>query len=340
MEPNPFLESWFVLPSLRELDPEERVRLLRFECGGRLAGLMPLVREKRYYGKRIAHLAGWTHPNSFVGAPLIAPGHERKFWRHLFDWADQNAGTALFLHLSDIPLDGAIHEALETVLAEQGRPGGMVHSSERAMLQSKSTPEDYFTASLSSKERRELKRKLARLSEMGDLRFVHAHGDDGLDEWTDRFLELENAGWKGKAGSSLTAFECNEHLFRHAVAGAARRGKLERLSLTLDGRPIAMLSSFISLPGGFGFKCAFDETYRRYSPGMLLQCEHLMVLEHRQIAWFDSCADRANATVDRLWRERRRMGRFSVGIGGGLRKAMFRRLLAAEVQRADMPEAL
>ncbi|MEO6718211.1 MAG: cellulose biosynthesis protein CelD, partial [Novosphingobium sp.] len=105
-EPNPFHESWYLLPALRALDPAESVRFLLFELGDVLVGMMPVAREQRYYGRRIAHLAGWTHPNCFLGTPLVAPGFERAFWHSLLEWADRTAGNALFLHLSGLPLDG------------------------------------------------------------------------------------------------------------------------------------------------------------------------------------------------------------------------------------------
>ena len=45
-EPNPFLESWYLLPALQALDPAGKVRILRFEIGGDLAGLLPVLDRK------------------------------------------------------------------------------------------------------------------------------------------------------------------------------------------------------------------------------------------------------------------------------------------------------
>ncbi|HWU02600.1 MAG TPA: cellulose biosynthesis protein CelD, partial [Novosphingobium sp.] len=115
-QPNPFFESWYLLPALSALDPNGRLRILRVEADGALIGLMPLWRDLRYYGRPVPHLAGWTHPNAFLGAPLVARDAEAAFWQALLDWADRSAGLALFLHLSDIPLEGALYAALAGVL--------------------------------------------------------------------------------------------------------------------------------------------------------------------------------------------------------------------------------
>ncbi len=235
-EPNPFHESWYLLPALRALDPAETVKMLVFEVEGRLCGMLPLRREARYYGKRIAHLANWTHPNCFLGAPLVAPTMERAFWKALLEWADHAGGKGMFLHLSGIPLDGGLHAALAEVLDEQQRGHGLVHREERAMLASDQSPEDYFAASLSGKKRKELRRQLTRLGESGKVAFKREYGADGLDGWLDAFLTLEQAGWKGAAGSALASREDTQALFCGSLAGAAAHGVLERLALTLDGQ--------------------------------------------------------------------------------------------------------
>lgn len=333
IEPNPFLESWYLLPALRALDPEETLQVFLLEFGDDLVGLMPLAAEKRYYRRPIPHLAGWTHPNAFLGTPLIAQGHEQAFWRELLAWADRNAGNALFLHLTDLALEGPVFKALTGIIAKQKRMGAIVHREERAMLRSDEAPEAYFAASMSGKKRKELRRQQNRLAEHGALSFERERDDFGLGEWTEAFLQLEAAGWKGKAGSALGLADETTKLFRAALAGAAERGRLERLTLTLDGKPIAMLATFLCAPGAFSFKTAFDEAYAKFSPGVLLQCENLMILDRPDIAWSDSCAAADHPMIDHIWRERRTVGRVSLAIGGRLRRKVFGALARAELRR-------
>jgi CelD/BcsL family acetyltransferase involved in cellulose biosynthesis len=335
-DPNPFHESWYLLPSLRMLDAGETVQALLYEVGGELCGIMPIGRQKRYYGWRIPHLAGWTHPNSFLGVPLIANGHEEAFWRAVLDWADKLPGAGLFLHLAGVPLSGPAYAALIRIIREQRRPHGLVHLEERALLSSHQSPEAYFSASLSGKKRKELRRQLTRLSEQGEVAFARQQDEQGVGEWIDRFLDLEAAGWKGKAGSALASDPATEALFRQSLTEAATLGRLERLSLTLDGRPIAMLANFITPPGAYSYKTTFDEAYSRYSPGVLLQCENLMLLDRDNIDWTDSCAAEGHPMIDHIWRERRTIGRLSIGIGGKWKQAAFRKLLKAELARTPI----
>ena len=332
-EPNPFLESWYLLPALGALDPKAKAKILLFEVDGDLAGLMPLASGRRYYTWPIPNLSAWTHPNAFLGAPLVAAGLEQTFWRELLSWADNNAGIALFLHLADLPLEGPLHCALTEVLAEQARLAGVVHCEERAMLASDETPEAYFAASLSGKKRKELRRQFARLSELGEVAVERRHDAQGLQPWIEDFLALEAAGWKGKAGSAVACRDDTATLFRQVLTGAVAQGRLERLSLTLDGRPIAMLATFLCPPGAYSYKTTFDENFARFSPGVLLQRENLDILARDDVAWSDSCASADHPMIDHIWRERRAIGRLSIAIGGSPRRALFARLLGAELSR-------
>lgn len=331
-EPNPFHESWYLLPALRGLDPQGAVKLLRVEAAGDLAGLLPLHRQRGYYGRPVPQLGNWIHGNCFLGAPLVATGLERPFWRTVLDWADRNAGAGLFLHLAALPLDGPVYAALREVLAEQGRPGALVHREERALLASAQSPQDYFEESLSGKKRKELRRQSARLAELGPVDFVRQRDATGLDRWIEDFLALEHSGWKGTAGSALASHQATANLFREALHGAAARGKLERLTLTLNGEPIAMLVNFLTAPGAYSFKTAFDERYARYSPGVLVQRENLDLLADPEVQWCDSCAAADHPMIDHIWRERRAVGHVSVALGGKIRRGLFAAWLKLELR--------
>ncbi|WP_245653736.1 GNAT family N-acetyltransferase [Novosphingobium rosa] len=328
-EPNPFLESWYLLPSLRALQPP-RVKVWCLERNGSLIGLLPMESARSYYGRPIPHLAGWTHPNSFLGAPLVARGAEEAFWTAMLDHADRHAGLGLFLHLADLPLNGALADALRAVVAD--RPYGLVWREERAMLSSALSPEAYLEASMSGKKRKELRRQHARLSETGALTVERHRDATDLSIWIEQFLTLEAAGWKGKAGSALACRPDTATLFREAMTGAVQAGRLERLALVLDGRPIAMLANLLTPPMGFSYKTAFDEGLSRFSPGVLLQRENLALLDDKAIEACDSCASADHPMIDHIWRERRAVGRVSIGIGGALRRRLFREIVKRERQ--------
>jgi CelD/BcsL family acetyltransferase involved in cellulose biosynthesis len=331
-EPNPFHDSWYLLPALRGFDPAGKVSLLCLEADGQLAGLLPLRREASYYGHPLPHWRGWQHANAFLGTPLVARGFETLFWQELLAWCDANAGRGLFLHLAQMPAEGPLADALRRVVADRRRPMATVMREERALLRSSLSPEAYLEQAMSAKKRKELRRQHKRLAEAGDLTIERLANGEEVSAWAQEFLALERRGWKGAAGSALACDPRTETLFLEALAGAARRGKLERLAVRLDGKPLAMLASFLTSPGAFSFKTAFDEDFARFSPGVLLQCENLALLARPGLHWTDSCAAADHPMIDHLWRERREIVRLSIGIGGALRQGAFKLIAARETR--------
>lgn len=331
-EPNPFFEPWFLIPSLEQWGAAEGVLVKAWFHEGRLAGLLPVVRSAEYYSHIITHAKGWLHPNTLCGVPLIAAGHEQAFWTDLLAHFDRRAHRALFWHLPLIPADGPVNAALEQVLAARRLAHYTVAEENRAFLTGDSTAVAYLETAMSAKKRKELRRQHNRLAEEGTLTFERLEGAEGLAKWTAEFLALEAAGWKGKGGSALASATGTAALFTKSLAGAGAAGRLERLALRLDGRAIAMLVNFITPPGAYSFKTAFDESYARFSPGMLLQLENLALLERADVAWADSCAVEGHPMIERLWRGQRRMISRNIAIGGPARRALFRLLMAYETR--------
>ncbi len=329
-QPNPFAERWFLEPSLTAHDPHGSVILFGHSSGDKLRGLMPIGRTNSYYGYPVPHMQGWLHDNAFCGLPLVEQGHEEQFWHSLLEWVEHASRTALFLHLSHIPDDGPVTAALRTVLSERGAPAAIVQREERAMLASEQHSDAYFEAAMSGKKRKELRRQFNRLSECGEVRCARSQTAEGLAEWIEDFLKLEAAGWKGREGSALASNPDTARLFRMTLEGAARAGKLERLTLSLSNKPIAMLVNFLTPPGAFSFKTTFDEDYSRFSPGVLLQRENLALLDNPAIEWTDSCAAADHPMIERIWRQKRTMLRINIGLGGPLRRAAFRQMVKRE----------
>ncbi|MEL7728795.1 GNAT family N-acetyltransferase [Citromicrobium bathyomarinum] len=333
-EPNPFFERWFLQPSLTELDRAGRVRVAQLRVDGQLVGLMPLTFRVNYYNRPVPHLSTWLHDNAFCGVPLIVPGFEAMFWSMLLRWIDAKSRFAAFLHLPGLPMECAPTAALVEVIGEDARPAAVVACEARALLASDLSAEDYYTAALPNKKRKELRRQARRLAELGEVSVERVHTPEAIARFADDFLTLEAASWKGRAGSALASKAKHARFFRQSLAGAAQVGRAEGLSLQLDGKPVAMLVTLLTPPGSFSFKTAFDENYARCSPGVLLQKENLDLLEREDIAWCDSCAAPDHPMIDHFWRDQRSFVSHNLAIGSGARRALGAKLIAYETRHS------
>lgn len=330
-EPNCFAERWFLRPSLAMLAEPGEVKLaVVTSTSGLLVGLIPLTIETDYGRIPIRYVQNWTHHHSFLDAPLVRRGMEGRFWQTLLEALDDTDWATGLLHFRGLPAGGRIVRGLEQASAALDRPCDIVHRTRRAVLRSDKTPDDYWTSIVRKKKRKEINRLANRLSELGEVSYATLGAEDDVAPWIDAFLDLESEGWKGTAGSALSCEPKLAKFFETVATGAHAAGKLDFHRIGLDGKPIAMLVNFLTAPGGFSYKIAFDESYARYSPGILIERYNLRILERRDIEWLDSCAQPGHSMIDSLWAERRDIVRVSVPLGGRGQRAVFRACRSAE----------
>lgn len=318
-EPNAFAERWFMNASVMHLSAPVDACMLVVRAEGQLIGLMPLCIAATYGRLKVRHVENWMHYNSFFGAPLVRRSFEPYFWSRALALLDAHRGLPAFLHLVALDARGPLTQAL--LGARKGT--AIVHRSARALLESDLSAETYYETTVRKKKRKEIARLQARLAETGFVTCDRLSACDALQDWIDCFLTLEASGWKGREGAALANAADTTAFMRDALCGAYAAGRLEMIRLAVDGRPIAMLVNFLTPPGSFSFKIAFDEDFARYSPGVLIQLENLKLLETPSIDWMDSCAVENHAMINSLWSERRELVRVSVPLKGSRRRATF-----------------
>ncbi|MBX3505311.1 MAG: GNAT family N-acetyltransferase [Parvibaculum sp.] len=270
-----------------------------------LIGAVPYHVSRGRFGLPLPVWRVWYHLHSYICTPVLKRGHERQALRRFLALADHSGAAAIEFPM--FAADSAFADALADVGAQQARRIEETDRHVRAFLQSSLAEEDYLSTHIRKKKRKEFNRLWNRLSEEGELRFAVHDGAD-VEGWLKRFLTLEAAGWKGKRGTALKADREQRAFFEKLCRGAQAQGKLHCTELTLDGSPIAMLSSFRAGNGLYTFKIAFDETRSRFSPGTLLMLKLIgEVLRDERTAWADSCAVPGHPMIDHIWGERREM---------------------------------
>ena len=80
------------------------------------------------------------------------------------------------------------------------------------------------------------------------------------------------------------------------------------LALRLDGRPVALKMNLVGGEGAFAFKITFDESFGRFSPGVLLELDNVdRAHQLPALRWMDSCAAPSRFMINHLWPDRREM---------------------------------
>ena len=328
-DPNIFAEPWMVAAGLmcNEGKPPQ-LMIVRGADGEAIGAAM--IQAAGHYGRlAIPHLRLWSHPNCF-GATVCAPhGREAEMWRALIPALAQGQRSALLLSLPGIVEHSALHRGLAEAASALGLALRTESRVTRALLQTDLDPDTYWEQAVRAKKRKELRRQWARLGEEGELTVDRLAPGTDIAPWTEEFLALEAAGWKGANGSALASAPATERFFREAMAAAHARNAVAITALRLNGRAIAMLVTLLSGQGGFSFKTAFDEAYARYSPGVLLQRESLSLLAGHRLRWIDSCAAQDHPMIDSLWTGRRTVLTLALPLPGIRNRIAFDALHAA-----------
>jgi CelD/BcsL family acetyltransferase involved in cellulose biosynthesis len=359
LEPNPFFAHWFLKPALAHLAEGRAIRLATLWTGERLDGLMPLTIRQNYGRMPAPHVSNWAHYQCFMGTPLIRGGMEAAYWEALIRALDEAEWASGLLSVTHLDPGGSVFAGLTLAAAKLGRPCPIVHSQQRAMLRSSLSPEAYLETHVRGKKRKEWRRLESRLGEMGVVEYHKSPqrkpgsiGDftrvcepdaaqppdfAGATKAATEFLTLEAAGWKGARGAALGNTDQTRDFFRAMLAGAAQAGTLDMQSLTLDGKPIAMLVNFLTPPGSWSFKIAHDENWARYSPGVMIELRNLAaVLGNPKLEWMDSCAVENHPMINSLWAERRDIVQVSVPLSGIKRAVTWHLCRAAENASATL----
>ena len=313
MDANVFYEPWLLMPALKTLHRGTPVRLVFiYEAGApgisgesRLCGFFPLVPDARFRNLPIRAWRLWKHIHCFLCTPLIRPERARETLAALLQWAGGD-GNAHLLDFSHVRGDGPFHDALITHVKETGTMQRVTKRFSRALWKAGQDLEAYLQNTLSASARKEYRRQRKRLAELGRLEFRTLRKGGEVDDWLKEFLDLEASGWKAREGQALGLNADHRNFVLAAAQLGFARGQVLLQGLFLDGRPVAMLLSFLAGSGGFAFKIAYDETLAKYSPGVQMMLDILGNLHSdSRFAWMDSCAEPDHPMINRLWKDQK-----------------------------------
>jgi CelD/BcsL family acetyltransferase involved in cellulose biosynthesis len=306
LEPNVFYEPAFALAAQCVYGRDAGAVLVWSGTTPRqLLGLFPARIERRRYGLPLPVLVGWTHPYAPLGTPLVERDAAEPV---IAAWLDHIAGDPALpdlMLLPFVPQDGAFAEMLETILTRAHMPAADFNRHRRALLAPPGERSQYIDRALGTRRLKELRRSGRRLADTGAVLFTAATETPAVATQLGDFFTLEASGWKGEAGTAAAHHGDVRHFIETAVAGLAAEGKVRINRIMVDGRPIA---AAITLRGGdeaWFWKIAYDESYARFSPGVMLTVALTeQLLEDTGVVRTDSCATADHPMIDHIWRER------------------------------------
>jgi hypothetical protein len=321
LEDNPWLSRQMVLGGLDAFGAQAGYRALALYRHGseELIGLMPF----RVRGLGVGEVA--LNLYQVGGTPLIARDHAQLAMMGLLGVMGQAPGLPRHWVFSHVAAHSTFMEMVAVKTARLGLGMGFAAAYERPVL-SRAAGDfaGHVEAVIGKKRAKDIERNLRRLEREGDVRFERVTEPGAVARRIEDFLRIEAGGWKGERGTALLSRPADAEFARRAFGGMGAASGLASVdSLLLDGEPIAVSVNIAAGETLFTPKCAFDERYRKFGPGMALEYK---VIE----AFFaDGAYERMDAatTVDGhvisgLWGETRTMGTLVVGPAGATTRGL------------------
>lgn len=301
LEPNPFYESWMLRPAIEHLASGEDIQVVTVWTDGKLGALLPMQRQGRYKGVPVGTLRSWRHRHCLLGTPLVRAERAATHVAALAAWFGKASAVVA---LDYLPADGPVYRLLTQTLPATAPDEGH----ERALFRRASDADTYLMTAVSRHDRQEVRRRERRLTERGAVARLTLAPGDSIERWVDELMQLEAGGWKGERGSALACSEANRRFASEIFSAAFRRGRLHMVGLDLDGKPLARCSSILAGSGGYAFKTAYDESFSRFAPGIIVEIDRIRALHDMPgVQWMDSFTDAGNVVLNRLWNQRLRM---------------------------------
>jgi CelD/BcsL family acetyltransferase involved in cellulose biosynthesis len=312
---NPFYARQYVLAGLDTIDRTAGIKAVAIrDRSGRLAGLFPFrPRVLPPFPWPVALSAENLYQPS--GTPLVAHQDARPVVNAWLDMLGSGA-CPRFWTIGHLDMGGPVRETIDAGAAARGLATRMVAPYARPDLTREPGGFSAHEAEVIGKSRlKDIQRNLRRLRGMGEVGFERATEPLHVRERLEQFLAMEQAGWKGGRGTAFLSKEADAAFARQAFGGRDDGEGLASIdSLLLDGKPVAMAINLAAGDTAFTPKCAYDETLRKQSPGLVLD---YLIIEHfyetSDLAGMDAATTTGEHILHGLWNGQRQMGRLVVG---------------------------
>jgi hypothetical protein len=275
------------------------------EEGGRLYACLPVRSVGVIGGFPYPFLSNEVRRDTECGTPLLDQQRGVEAMATILSGLSRRTrlGQARILNMTRVSQDGPVFAMLQAATRRVGFPLVVHESYERGLLNRRSA--GGYLALQDQKARKEMRRLRRRLSAQagGEVRLVDHSSRPGA---ADRYLALEESGYKVNIDAAMTGRPGEAEWFRDLCRRFAAAGRLHMLGLLAGEDTVAAMVWLRAGNGLFGFKMSYDERYASCSPGLQLMVD---AMEYFHVAtdadWLDSCGAHGNEMLLRLHPDRR-----------------------------------
>jgi len=281
--PNPFYQRWCLLPALHNLVNQDRVYVITIRQNAELIGLFPVTILN--YKKSTKYLSMWNHDHCLLNDPLLS---RKVNFRKIIN----KIGRMLNVSWVQLPMHNP-------QLMNKGF-GLYKHYFYRAAITDKSKIQNHLE-SMKGKDRREIRRVQNKINSDFDIKHIE---HENIEAGMSRYSELEYKGWKGRKKGSILSNDNVKNYYFEMASNPDSDSHIVFHELWADKHLVAISIRFKQNNSYYDIKTCYDEDYKNYCPGKILELKNLSLLESESFDIVDSCTSPENALINKLWHGR------------------------------------
>jgi Acetyltransferase (GNAT) domain len=253
------------------------------------------------------------------GDPLIAADRAVDVLRAIVLELKQSSPERVLM-LCNLQAVGPVWDALQLLQQNGLLSIKQLERWERATLDRSraATADMYIDQSLSSGNRKQLRRKRKALEEHGPLNLmIHDH-PDSISGAFDRFLDLEESGWKGHNNTALKQKPGDAAYVLGVLSAMADVNRAFLAELQMSNKTIASGLFLRCGAEAFFWKTTYDETFASHSPGVIFDV--MLTQWFYDQPWFQRLDTGIDDSVDParlIWKQRRPMANVVISLDPG-----------------------
>jgi CelD/BcsL family acetyltransferase involved in cellulose biosynthesis len=234
---------------------------------GDLVGIAPLYLEVTGSGERRLSLVGCLEVSDYLDV-IAAEGRERDVYAVLTDWlSSDQAPDWDVLDLCNLPEASPTHQLLPELAASRGFSATVVQEDVCPVIPLPATWDDYL-AMLDKKQRHEVRRKMRRAEEAGQVSYAIVDQSHDLAAQMDDFIALHRLSQPDKDQFMEQRMEA---FFRSAAQAMLDAGWLQLSFLMVSGEKAAAMLCFDYADSIMVYNSGYDPNrYSAFSPGIVL----------------------------------------------------------------------
>lgn len=282
----PLLQYRWFLACAKTLHPDDRLHTIVVRDEGRIAAIAPLVHVRRRWASWL-EIIGMRRLHEPAGFLFDSDAALRKLTcallRLRWPWSLQRIPTSS-------PVVGLLRPGLS-------RWGLTVHRGSSRSLYVDTRPSwEAFTSAIAASRRTDLRRRLRKAEQRGEVRFrVYCPDEETFESALQTAIEIESDSWKGRRGSALKTDRALRTFFRDYLDAARSAGMLRIGIMEMGGEPVAMQLAVVSGKRLWILKVGHREAFARYAPGMQLTMEAMKYCFEQDLAGYEFLG------VDEAW---------------------------------------